>query len=402
MQQDLDRTILAVILFLNPIMVENLTYTVWFHGYLFYYLMSFVIVGVLGKYFFEDKVINICDLIIIIVVSFLAGICGLRMFIIVFVPLGLSLIICNLNKEIKMILNRYTVLSCSSILLASIGFAIYLYVLSPRYGAGFVVHAMKTNSLTINSAEIMVNNFLKLPELLLIVLGCDFQNNSFGMLVILKGLTLCFWIIFFILLYKGIKKNWYDVKVRYITAFLSLSLLVTVLLIIFVINTEEIIDDARYLSLAGFLIFPLFSMSYNEEKRTRLIDYFDVIEFLVAGIGIFAFVLNVVVTYGIRPQVSWRMPYIEYLMNNNYEFGLSTYWNANDTIFFSENKIEMQPIEDEIGMIYVASNTKRSNRDRIPQFILLTQEEYTNRVANGFSDSIIYEDDRVVIIDFPK
>lgn len=398
MKQGFDEILLAVVLFLNPLVVENLTYTVWFHGYLFYYLMAFVLVGVLGKYYVENKKIQYYDLGIVIVISFLSGVCGIRMFIMVFVPLIISWLLLNRNNKLVALWNGFAKNSCIALMVSALAFAVYYFVLSPRYGAGFVVNAVKSNALTINSAEIMVNNFLRLPQLFLIVLGCDFQNNSIGVLVLLKAITLCFWSVIFGVIIKEIKKNWEDVRIKYIATFLGASLFTTILLIVFLVKPEEIVDDARYLSLSGFLMFPLYSMLSKEKRRVKLIDFLDVLGYVVATIGIVAFAMNVIVSYGIGEQTSWRMPYISYLEENDYEFGLATYWNANDTMFFSENRIEMQPIENELNLVYVASNTKKSNADKIPQFILFTQEEYSNRMNENCMDEILYKDDRVVII----
>lgn len=398
MKRDFDEILLAVVLFLNPLVVENLTYTVWFHGYLFYYLMAFILVGVLGKYYVENKKIEFFDLGIVTIVSFLAGVCGIRMFIMVFAPLVISWVFLNFKTKVIEVWNDYAKLSCVSLAVALIAFAVYLFVLSPRYGAGFVVDAMKNNTVTINDSGTMVNNFLHLPQLLLIVLGCDFQNNSIGMLALLKGITLCFWIVIFIVLIKGIKKNWDDIRVKYLSTFLLASLIATAVLIVFLVRPEDIVDDARYLSLSGFLIFPLYAIVAEEKKRELLVDFLDVFGYIISAIGILAFALNAVVSYGVGEQISWRMPYISYLEENNYDFGLATYWNANDTMFFSENRIEMQPIENEIDLVYMPSNTKKSNADKTPQFILFSQEEYANRVSENYADEILYMDDRVVIV----
>lgn len=94
----------------------------------------------------------------------------------------------------------------------------------------------------------------------------------------------------------------------------------------------------------------------------------------------------------------WRDDYILFLIDNNLKFGISTYWNANATIFLSQNIVEILPIIDEINLEKYPWNTRKSYMDRKPQFLLLTTKEFENRKKHKKNDIILYQDEYVVIL----
>ncbi len=97
--------------------------------------------------------------------------------------------------------------------------------------------------------------------------------------------------------------------------------------------------------------------------------------------------------------LSWRMSYISYLKENGYKYGISTYWNANITEFYSNGDIQVSPVYNDNDFTFQEWNTQKSNKEKKPEFILLEQNEYSERNDKDLYN-IIYQDAFVVVLEY--
>ncbi|MFU0826445.1 MAG: hypothetical protein ACFWTJ_02750 [Lachnoclostridium sp.] len=387
-----NKSLLAVILFLNPITFFNLEYSVWFHGYLFYYCLSFIIIGNLCKYLAGDA-ISKKDVIIILITSFLAGVCGIRMFMIVFVPFVMAYIIFYYNEDIRKACNNLGKMMVASLMSAFIGFVVYYFGLVPRYGGDSVISGIK-----INSSEIVKDNLLLVPQMIINGLNINYSNTEINLYAILTSFTVLFWAVVFIYTIKMIFSQ--NEKLRFLAILSASCILLNILFMIMTIGNNTFVESSRYFLLSIFMQIPLFALSIEIRQMQKLKDYILSVVIVLSCLSMFLWCKNKIDTYGSETAVSWRQPYIDYLIDNGYNYGIATYWNANVTIFLSNGNIQVAPVLDLQNYSFFEWNTQKSFKNRTPEFVLLSTDEYENRKELGFEDTILYEDSSVVIISY--
>lgn len=389
------RSLLAVVLFVNPIMKFQMSFSVWFHGYLFYYLLAFIIMGEIFRCYSNESGISNKDIIIIFIFSFLSGLCGIRMFMVIYGPIVLTLFIDSYNKEITSLRTAFAKIIAASFAAAMVGFGIHSLYLVPKYGNG----ALLGIGVTLNKSRIVNENIMSIPRIVIEGLNIDFLGTNSILYAGVIAVELCLWIVIIINNIGLIVRRDVNRTTRLIAVFAVACVAVNLAFMVMTQSNEEILLRYRYFSLSTFIQIPLFAMSVKRESPIRVKDCFNFAIALMAILIIPVWQLDKIKQYGADP-VSWRQPYIEFLTDNGYKFGISTYWNADTSIFASNGQVQVAPVNNDEDYTFFAWNTQRSFENRTPEFILLTIDEYNERSRYLHDDTILYKDDDVVILEF--
>ncbi len=256
-QGDKTKAFLAVVLFINPIINTNLDFTIYFHGYLFYYILGFILLGTLFKCQYTNKV-SMSDNIIIIIFSFLSGLCGIRMFMLVFIPFIIAYVMYYYKSEIKEMNNPFTKIALLSLCASAFGFGIYFFVLSPIYGGGSQISAIK-----LNSGEIIKNNLLLLPEMIINGLSINFNDTEINLYAMTVFSALLLWLCVFFVVGRNCKgKGTFPIFVLWNIIILN------IIFMILTIGNDSFVISARYFSLSIFLLIPMFVTLIKIDKKS--------------------------------------------------------------------------------------------------------------------------------------
>lgn len=130
------------------------------------------------------------------------------MFMIVYVPLMITFVIMFYGYEVKKLWNSFSKMLIISVVGSLIGFAIYAFILGPRYGGGLAIES----PIILRDSETIKNNILLVPKLILIGLGIDFNNMDINLYTIFIAIKACFWfyVLIFILKLPKEKSNIYS------------------------------------------------------------------------------------------------------------------------------------------------------------------------------------------------
>lgn len=160
---------------------------------------------------------------------------------------------------------------------------------------------------------------------------------------------------------------------------------------------NTMITCSKYFSLSTFMLIPIFVLEVRFQHK-YLRDY--VLKGII-GVSCIAVLLwgkNTIDLCASCEAFSWRQPYIDFLVDNHYSFGAATYWNADITIFMSNGTIQVKPVYDDPQLSFMEWNTQKSFKDKTPEFVLLTLDEYDIRKSYGYEYNVLYEDSYVVIL----
>ena len=390
------RSMLAVVLFVNPVMKFQMSFSVWFHGYLFYYLLAFVIMGILFAYCTGERQFSRGDTAALLVLSFLSGLCGLRMFMIVFAPIVLTLFIDLYNRELDCLKSVFVRMTAGCVAIALAGFAVYSMFLVPKYGNGSLLGI----GVSLNGAEHVNQNILSIPRTVIDGLNIDFAGTDS---IYYAGVILIELLIWIVILanniYLLIRRD-SDKKARFIALFAMVNVVVNIAFMVLTQSHDEMLYRYRYFSLSTFVQIPLFALTVKVERPARIRDLFTVAVIAGSICSIALWQVDTIKQYG-RDITSWRQPYIDFLVENGYEFGVSTYWNADTTIFASNGEVAVAPVNNDSEYSFFEWNTQRSFEGRTPEFVLLTNDEYSQR-TNDPANNILYTDDKVTILEYPN
>ncbi|SES37781.1 hypothetical protein SAMN04487884_13514 [Butyrivibrio fibrisolvens] len=396
LNSSINRAIIAVILFMNPVVTFQMSFSVWFHGYLFYYIMAFVLLGLLFKYRLVQTSVSRRDIILTTVFSFMAGLCGVRMFLVLFVPFAITYCIYIYNKECRSIFDQYFKLILLSFLSAFVGFGIYSFYLAPKYGDGSLVRL----GFTLYDSGTIKDNILTLPQVIIDGLCIDFARTSDTYYAAITLVLALLWVIVLSNNLMVIFNKRDDYNYRFIAMFSFICMIVNLAFMVITLHSDEFISRYRYFALSTFAQLPVFVATNKFAKPYKV---GDVVKAIVIGLSVLSILIWKVDQDKIYSEYngSWREGYINYLISNGYSYGSSTYWNADTTIFESNGLLQVSPVYNDENFTFFEWNTQRSYKGKTPEFIILTIEEYDNRVANGWQQMpIIYEDDYVVIFDY--
>lgn len=390
------KALFAVLLICNPINNMLTLYSIVFHGYLFFVLMGTLYIAILFRLI--NKNINLFEKIAFIFIAFLSGICGIRMFLILFVPLILVFIWNNkefhFNKENvnKILKNKKTTIIVLSYIFAVIGFAFFYFVLSKKYGG---IHEFGT--LGVNNSNI-ANNIKDLPSIFLSTIGFDITNKKILSGAFIKAfIILVFWIYVFakniILAFKNKK----DKYLQNIGLYNMAAMLTTLLIMIFTTENTIMQSSLRYLGLSIYLFIPVAVLGLEKPNISlkSIFTYSIIIVTIIIGLD-----ANIDAIKQSKHFTNIRTGYTNFLdENEQYTYGAATYWNANITTFLSKKKIEIKPVISYNNLNLHEWNTKKSYKDKRPEFFILSINEYEQREEEGLENNIVYEDDNFIIIE---
>lgn len=389
------KSIFAVVLYLNPITSFNLEYSVFFHGYLFYYLLAFMLLHVLFANYGKNTITDV-NYILTILLSVLAGLCGLRMFMLVFVPIVLAYIVCNYYKNISDILDAFTQLLICSLVSGGIGFVIYNCFLAPRFGSGSVI-----NEITFNSAEVVKDNIISLPEMLIKSFGLNFYNSDLNTHAKVVICSIVFWVWIISNIVIAFVKNKEDKRYRFSVIFLLFSMFISMAYMVLTLENRWFAETYRYFAISTFLLIPLSVIGMDKIEKIRVKDIVSAIVVMMSIAAMFMWKDLQVEKYGDYEAMSWRQPYIDFLVDNGYTFGIGDYWNASSTTFQSNGKILMASVANDENYTYKEWNMPKSYEKRAPQFILLGIEAFTER-ADKDRYKVLYQDPIMVVLEYPQ
>lgn len=391
------KSLFAVLLVCNPVNYLFVLFSIIFHGYLFFVLMGVIYITILVK--LTSKQVNKVEKIVFLVISFLGGLCGIRMFLILFVPLVFVFIWKSIdfkfNKEMlnikELLRNKKVVYIMISYILTFLGYAIFYMILMPKFGGW---HEFGTAG--VNNTDVS-NNIKDIVLIFLNTIGFDISSKKIIKLSFVKEITiLVFWIYIVAKNISLSRKSNKNKELRLISMYNVVSLLTTLLIMIFTTKNEEIQSSLRYLGIAMYLFVPTAVLGLEKPNNSlkSIIKY--VIAIFIIFIGMHS---QVNVIRNAKNLKSLRVGYIEFLDKSDYSFGAATYWNANITTFMSKKAIEVKPVINENNLSMLEWNTRKSYENREPEFFILTKNEYENREEAELENDIVYQDDEFVIID---
>ena len=183
----------------------------------------------------------------------------------------------------------------------------------------------------------------------------------------------------------------YDFK-----GFACAQLIVTVVMLSVTAGARDRMFE-RYFVLGAITLYPMIAISINRLPKGTVKR--------IAALSL-ACACTVIMDYnrvrdaGLFPARPQYPKYVEFLSQSGYTFGKATYWNANNTTYMTNGKIEMLGI-DIPSMKSAKWGTRVSYLERKEDFVLLTRAEIKDIESQGTETDawkIVYEDDKFVII----
>lgn len=399
------KRLLAVLLVCNPINVLFILFTITFHGYLFYVIFGALYVTILFKLLY--KKINRLETVTLLLISFLSGICGIRMFFVLFVPLIFLLFwkYRNLHldsefwkhnlKEERFLKNKKVWIIVVSYLLALLGFLIFYCFLMPKYGGADKLEVIGTSNNNI------ANNVKDIVLMCLNGVGFNVQETKLLSVSFIKAsILLLFWIYIFI---QNIKLAFQKINhkiLKDISLYNIICLLITVLFMVVTLNNYDMsfLLTFRYIGLATYLMIPTAIIGLKKDNTLKSIGIYLII-FLAIFVGLDSHFDAIKISKNLKND---REGYIKFLDESEYSFGAATYWNANLTTFLSEKEIEIKPALSATDIGMYQWNTRKSYQNKQPEFFILTKNEYEERRQKKMEDKIVYEDEWYIVIDLKQ
>ncbi len=333
-----------------------------------------------------------------LLVSFLSGLCGARLIIQAMLPIVGFVLYREFRKHIRddmsvsLIKDVYgktwRVLLCACGML--VGYILYKFVLCNRYGQG-------STGLSIAAIEEISQNLLRLPQALLLLYGLPYQVNS-----IATGAAFAIQLSFIAVSYACyawliLSRNRLN-KRKSVFIKISTSLFLFAFLLICLLHSLDGVGPTwRYFALGAFSMLLVIPVAISNWSR-RSLRYVLVV---TISLLVFAFPgYQAAKTISTQIGNTYEPPaYLRYLEENHYSFGEATYWNANVNIINSDGEIRIKPVINDENLSFFAWLTHKDYIDQKAEFLLLTQEEYKQRLENGWQTpyQIVFSDDSYVI-----
>ncbi len=333
-----------------------------------------------------------------VLVSFLCGICGSRLIIQGMTPVLLFLMYRIFRKhardEINLALAKdaitqtWPVLLCAAGMLA--GYIIYEFVLCNRFGHG-------STGITFAAPQEISQNFLRLPQALLILYGLPYQANSIGSEIALAIQLAFIAVSYACYIWLFVSRNRLDAR-KSTSVKLTTALVVFAFVLVCLMHTQDGSGPTwRYWGLGTFPMLLVIPLALSNWSR-RSLRYVLVI---IISLLVFAYP-----TYQTTRKVSAQInepydppTYLRFLEENDYTFGEATFWNANVNTVYSDGTVQIKPVLNDEELSFFAWLTHKDYRDQKAEFLLLTQEEYQVRMQNGWETpyQMVFSDEDYVI-----
>lgn len=249
------QSLLAVVLFFNPLCKLYLEFNIYFHGYLFYFVLGFLIMGSISRILIRNQLLK-NDVLVLCVTSFLGGLCGVRMFMIVFTPLLITFLIINCNTLIRK-LNLTHLRILGAILISSMLGVMLYFVLGKYYATHSFVR------FRLQDVNCIAGNILDLPK---VILKSVWPGSGTQCSII--GITL-FWAYCFFRIYKFRPADVSENSARlynWLKAFAYICILLNLSIMVFSLG-EQFCYCERYLVLSSYLLIPLFVLTLQHNRK---------------------------------------------------------------------------------------------------------------------------------------
>lgn len=352
--------------------------------YIPHIIIAYIYIGIYFDIIKKDK--NIFKIIVFILLSFICGISGIRYLLIFQIPLFMTIffiflkenkyIFCldkrNFWNNIKLYnfeLKVPMILVFAGIIFSGIGYIINIFILSRIYSNsvfGYTKFIFGTDDYLKHIGNVFSGLFS--------IYGYRAGTNLFSVSGIINLLILVMVLILVYTIYYLIKYYFKNIELN------KENILLIMFIISFTMNFLIfcILDmyTSRYYITILFWLIPCIALYLNKEKRYILkvcITSFIFITYMLSTI------LNFY-TWSKEDINKNKYDVVEYLEQNNLNFGYATFWNANIITELSNGKIEVANITDPETMQpylwgtpkYYYNNYKESEK----RFILLSQDEY--------------------------
>lgn len=342
--------------------------------------------------------------VIMLLLSLLAlfmGMCGLRFFIILFVPFLLCY--CwdffkkNLKAErikvCKKELTEVMIVMCAAVA----GFAIFYLYIAKRYGAGTAV-----GTLWVPGKEVM-ENFLYAPFALIECFGGFLRENSvisahgIAQIAIYMA-TVAF---FFVLAYSyGKDSGKYNERTLQMRKFLIVTILANLIMIGFT-NMGQVwgrLMEIHYLSLALILFFPVLCAILKQSNINKTFKYFFVFLSVTYIVASDAYYFAGAEEVGIPSYAEW-------LEESGYEYGWSyNVWDGLETVAFTDGEIEVCHVKTPEYSTENIQLSKKSWATKKPEFMLIPTEENAELILKNcpYTYKMVYTDDDMSIYELSE
>jgi len=345
------------------------------------------------------KKTTLIDFILFTALSFVLGVQGIRFLLCIHIPLLISCIYLYSIKAQK----KYFLLfmGCYSFVVCCIGFAVN-YLLHFWYS----FHSFENMRLV----NLYDEFFPKLGQSLVCLAGF-FGLSAENSLLSAKGLFSVIAIIGTFILFWIVLKLF---RQRAEYQFIPVFFLVSVIFNIFVFIVVDEIITLRYFIPFMVLYIPLTAILFEYSEKTC--GYLKRMA-IVSGIVLFVFGQGYLNFQSFPGQDinSGRRGYIQYLLDNQLDYGFATFWNANVTTELTNGKIELAGLNpdgldtdaNQLKIHNWASYKHHSNPSfhHGESFLLLTRDEWELALKAGRSFAKLvpnYEDNDFIIIRYPS
>ena len=386
---------------LMPLSIEYWDIVIFGGNYIFFIAQMFCSLGLFARLSGKEKT-AIPDFVLFSILSFIMGVQGIRALIVVYFPLLIASVYLWLKmkekKHFPLFLGCYTFIICCAGYLGNN----LLHIWYSFYSYG-----------NMGTENIFTNFFPKLSRSLANLAGFfGFSSNIplfsaqgfFSIASIFAALVL-FWAVF-----KAIRQEQLKNEGLFLPVFFVSSVILN--FFTFIIVNQAV--TSRFFIPFMVLYIPLCAILFEEGEK--IYEYLKRTA-IIFGITLFIIGQGYTNFQGLpgRDLNSIRKGYIQYLLDNELEFGFATFWNANVTSELSNGRIEATGLDPRIragadGNLFSFSSYGNPVKFFDPlyhskkSFLLLARNEWdfvrSRRSFAGLTPD--YEDSHFVIITYPS
>lgn len=340
--------------------------------------------------------------VILLALSVLLGMCGIRFFMIVFAPYILAILwqwFSNNMYAKQLQFVRKEVVECGMIMIgAVIGYGIYHFYLNPAYGGGSASAAF-----LVGSTEVAENILYTPFSLLQGMGGFRMQNeiasaHGIAQLFVIMSILLIY-IVWFASYNKAVMKIQMNEEIVFSRSFMLWALLLNVFLVGFT-NMGQIWGrplECHYIMLALIIMPCVVCALVYKCHMNVLFKYMWILSILI-----YIIVADLWCSRG--GQIVNTPNYAAWLMNQNYDYGVATTWDFGmTTTAYTDGVVEVDYISN--GIYDEGQMTRKSNAVREPEFIILDheccQENKLEELLQGTNLEYeqVYQDELVSILE---
>lgn len=338
--------------------------------YIPHFCLAFIYSGLFLNLFYGENQLKKQKklLSIFLILSFISGVSGIRYILYFIIPLFFTQIFyfLNTNKELSkftfksiIVENKNNFYTFLSVIISILGYLFNNLILSRL----FTFSSYNTTEFT----HIGDVTFTDIHSFLLKFFGYKDFVSVFTPSGIINVLLYVFYACLFILFIKELKKKEWNLQ-KY---FLTYVFIISIFNGFIIINTEY---QERYLALFLIFIIPSVIIIYNSSQH-KILKYLLLSSFSISLLTSSFITIGSVIS---SEQNSDKKEVTEFLINNNYEFGYGTFWNANVFTYLSNDKLKIGNLykHNENG-VAIINDTYKYDKWLTPS------SYYSNKFDNG-------------------